>query len=108
LPARVRADIVADQDNHAASLWRGLEKDIRGHEDPVIDICRAACLERADFLGNPGLSLLSGSRNSASVEKVNSATVSSGLSAASVVAPRRAKAPGKDRSNRSGPAPEQH
>ena len=52
LPARVRADVVADQNDYAAAVRRRAEEILGGDEDAVVDIGGAARLECADLLGD--------------------------------------------------------
>src|ERR1700676_4474391 len=51
LSSRVGADVIADEDDDAATFGRRLEEIFRGDEDPVVDIGGASGVERIDLLG---------------------------------------------------------
>src|SRR5271167_624415 len=60
LSAGVRANIVADQNDHAAALGRQLKQVLGGDEDSIIDIGGASGVKSIDLLGDFALVLREG------------------------------------------------
>src|SRR6202044_3524988 len=48
----VRSNVIADENDHAASLGGQLEEVLGGEKYAVVDVCSAASMERIDLVGD--------------------------------------------------------